>query len=114
MLIEPSPEAEAESAQEDDNGKDFSLKRVTRISFPPSGAELAELELSHQMAVRGLAENQPKRRYYVEFKNIILLSYGKRLKMERGSSKMPLFAKSLNSSEAYSAFHELVTNMNLQ
>ena len=94
----------------------FTDEEVTEdFFFHLSKAELVELELSHQdglsEALQRIIAAEDGKGIVAEFKNIILLAYGKRSEDGKRFVKNANVREEFESSEAYSAlFMELVTN----
>lgn len=100
--------------------EDFNGETVTEDHFfHLSEAELVELELSRE---GGLSETLTRiiaaedgKTLIAEFKNIILMSYGKRSDDGKRFIKNQQIREEFESSEAYSAFFmELITNTDMQ
>jgi len=94
----------------------FTDEEITEdFFFHLSKAELVELELSHQdglsEALKRIIDAEDGKGIVAEFKNIILLAYGKRSEDGKRFVKNANVREEFESSEAYSAlFMELVTN----
>jgi hypothetical protein len=94
----------------------FTDEEVTEdFFFHLSKAELVELELSHQdglsEALKRIIAAEDGKGIVAEFKNIILLAYGKRSEDGKRFVKNANVREEFESSEAYSTlFMELVTN----
>jgi len=98
--------------------KDFNGEEVKEdFFFHLSKAELIEMEMGYDGGLSGvmkrIIEAQDGRALVMEFKNIILSSYGQKSEDGRRFIKTPELREEFASSEAYSElFMELATNEN--
>lgn len=96
--------------------EDFNGDEVSEdFFFHLSKAELVELELSHtgglSVALEKIVEAEDGKSIIAEFKNILLMSYGKKSEDGRRFIKNQELRDEFESSEAYSTlFMELVTD----
>lgn len=96
--------------------QDFNGERVEEEAFfHLSKAELVEMELSHQggltESLKRIVAAEDGKAIILEFKNILLGSYGKRSEDGRRFIKNQALREEFESSEAYSTlFMELVTD----